>query len=413
MKTIDVSFNWPRFLRLLLFVLIVQSAARWTLADNVQSQLIFPPQSQHVHSSSIVELTNGDLIACWFQGSGERSANDVRIMGSRLKKDASRWSTPFLMADTPNLPDCNPVLFLDGKRRLWMFWIVPVANRWEHSVLKYRRAEDYQGEGAPDWSWQDSIQLVPGEAFAESIEDGFRKLELAEGMWAEYAPPYSRMLIEAAHDPIKRQTGWMTRTHPMTLPSGRILVPLYSDGFNAGLMAISDDDGETWTPSKPIVGLGPIQPTVVRKNDGTLVAYLRDSGDPPGRVMQSTSVDDGETWSLALDTEIPNPGSSLEAVRLNDGRWVMVYNDTESGRHRLAIACSDDEGLTWMWKRYLEEGSLGKQSYGYPSVYQSDDNQLQITYTHAEESGKSIKHVTLDPAWILTESTAAKRSCSF
>lgn len=386
---------------------MVQASGTSALAEDIQSQLIFPPQSQHVHSSSILDLPNGDLLACWFQGSGERSANDVAIMGARSKKGTKQWSTPFLMADTPNLPDCNPVLFLDNNKRLWMFWIVPVANRWEHSVLKYRRAENYHGEGAPDWSWQDSIHLVPDDSFVDSIEDGFRKLELSEGMWAEYAPPYTRMLIEAAHDPIKRQTGWMTRTHPITLPSGRILIPLYSDGFNAGLMAISDDDGNTWTPSKPIVGLGPIQPTVVRKDDGTLVAYLRDSGDAPGRVMQSTSKDDGETWSLALDTDIPNPGSSLEAVRLKDGRWVMVYNDSEVGRQNLAIACSDDEGRTWKWKRYLEEGVLGEQSYGYPSLFQSDDNLLQITYTHADDAGKSIKHVTLDPDWILAESTPA------
>lgn len=394
---------------LLLVALLPQISARWTFADDFQSQLIFPPQSQHVHSSSIVELPSGDLMACWFQGSGERSANDVAIMGARLKKGANQWSSPFLMADTPNLPDCNPVLFLDNQERLWMFWIVPVANRWEHSVLKYRRAESYLEEGAPNWSWQDAIHLVPGDEFAESIEDGFHKLQLSEGMWAEYAPPYSRMLIEAANDPIKRQTGWMTRTHAMTLPSGRILIPLYSDGFNAGLMAISDDGGETWTPSKPIVGLGPIQPTVVRKDDGTLVAYLRDSGDPPGRVMRSTSTDDGETWSTALDTEIPNPGSSLEAVRLKDGRWVMVYNDSEVGRHRLAMACSDDEGSTWKWKRYIEEGALGKQSYGYPSVFQSSDNLLQITYTHAEEEGKAIKHVTLDPDWILAEPSVSNQ----
>ena len=49
-------------------------------------QNIFPMQSKHVHSSSIVELPNGDLLSCWFEGTGERKANDVKIMGSRLKK---------------------------------------------------------------------------------------------------------------------------------------------------------------------------------------------------------------------------------------------------------------------------------------------------------------------------------------
>ena len=77
--------------------------------------------------------------------------------------------------------------------------------------------------------------------------------------------------------------GWFTRTHPLELPSGRILVPMYSDGYSFGIMAISDDGGITWTASEPIVGAGCIQPSVVRKKDGTLVAYLRDNGPPPKR----------------------------------------------------------------------------------------------------------------------------------
>lgn len=405
---LNMASSLRGFLELLVFLVVLGIATSSVVADGLQSELIFPKQDKHVHSSSIVELPDGGFLACWFYGSGERSANDVLIQGARLPKAARQWSSVFGMADTPNLPDCNPVLFVDGQQRLWMYWIVPLANRWEHSVLKYRRAEDYSGDGPPKWSWQDVINLVPDEAFAESMQEGFRQLQQSEGMWAEYAPPYARMLIEASRDPIKRQTGWMTRTHPVMLPSGRILVPLYSDGFNAGLMAISDDEGETWTPSAPIVGLGPIQPSVVRMKDGTLVAYLRDSGDPPGRVMRSTSQDDGQTWSIALDTDIPNPGSSLEAIALDDGRWVMVYNDSEANRGNLAIACSDDEGRTWKWKRYLEDGAKRGESYGYPSVIQASDGNLHVTYTFDTPEGKAIKHVAFSPAWITAGSSSSE-----
>lgn len=403
LKELPMAIALRGFITMLIVMASPFAAIAPSAAAEMRGELIFPPQSKHVHSSSIVELPGGDLLACWFHGSGERTANDVVIQGARLRKGERQWSPEFVMADTPNLPDCNPTMFLDARQRVWLFWIVPLANRWEHSVLKYRRAESYSKDGPPEWTWQDSIHLVPGKAFAQSLEKGFRKLKFDESMWAEYALPYSEMLIEAARDPIKRQTGWMTRTHPLTLPSGRILIPLYSDGFNASLMAISDDDGERWTASRPIVGLGPIQPSVVRGEDGTLVAYLRDSGKRPGRVMRSTSKDDGETWSLALDTDIPNPGSSLEAVRLNDGRWIMVFNDTEIGRNRLAVACSDDEGNTWKWKRVLEDGVLGKQSYAYPSMIQSRDGALHITYTHVAPGGSSIKHVTLDIDWIVAE----------
>ncbi len=364
------------------------------------SELIFPLQEQHCHSSSIVECPNGDLLACWFQGSGERTADDVQVLGARRAKGVAAWGPVFQMADVPGFPDCNPVLFIDAQERLWLFWALVLANRWENVLLMYRRAEDYAGPGAPNWSWQGVITLKPGDEFAETIAEQFPKLLYDESMWAEYAPPYSRMILEAANDPLKRQLGWMPRIHPLTLPGGRILLPLYSDGFNVSLAAISDDSGETWRASRPIVGLGPIQPSFVRRQDGTIVAYMRDSGPLPKRALVAQSTDDGESWSIARDTDIPNPSSSLEVIALRDGRWVMIFNDSDRGRHILSLAMSDDEGETWKWKRTLEEAEPGKGSYSYPSLLQAMDGRLHATYTFNEKDGKSIKHVVLDPEWI-------------
>lgn len=378
----------------------------WIASENLsyaelQSELVFPLQGKHVHSSSVVELPNGDLLACWFHGSGERKANDVQIQGSRLRKGLREWSPVFLMADTPHLPDCNPTLFLDTQQRLWMFWIVPVANRWQNSSLKYRRAEEYLEEGAPTWSWQETIHLVPGKAFPKSIEAAIAKLNTNQALWTEYAAPYAQMIVEAAHDPHKRQIGWMTRTHPITLPSGRILLPLYSDGFNMSLVAISDNDGRTWRSSEPIVGLGSVQPSIVRQKDGTLVAYMRDNGGPPARALRSTSEDEGETWSIAVDTDILNPGSSLETLVLQDGRWLMAYNDTEDDRRRLALSCSDDEGRSWKWKRLIENGTSEEEKFDYPSIIQTHDGRVHLTYSFTQPTGRAIKHVSFETDWII------------
>jgi predicted neuraminidase len=388
-------------MKLIVALLIGMSlAAQASAQPEIQDIPIFPLQAKHVHSSSIVECPNGNLLACWFYGSGERTADDVLIQGARLKKGSDKWSPVFLMADTPDFPDCNPVLFADQKERLWLFWIAVRANRWEQSILKYRLSTDYQGSGAPTWDWQDIILLKPGDSFAETIKAAFRELITEEPMWAEYAPLYSTMIIETAADKVKRQTGWMTRTHPITLPSGRILLPLYSDGYNVCLVAISDDNGRSWRASKPIVGLGPIQPSIVRKRDGTLVAYMRDSGNAPYRALISTSTDDGESWSPAIDTNIPNPGSSLEAIALRDGRWVMVYNDTEDGRHSLAAALSDDEGRTWKWRRHIGRSDDRAKSFAYPSLIQAADGMLHLTYSYKERGQATIRHCRFGPDWV-------------
>ena len=327
----------------------------------------------------------------------------MKVQGARLKRGEDDWSPVFLMADTPNLPDCNPVLFVDARERLWLFWIAVQANRWEHSQLKYRRAEQYDGPGAPRWSWQDVIHLVPGDAFAERVDAAFKELRPSEPLWAEYAPRYSKMIEAAARDKIKRQTGWMTRIHPLVLPSGRILLPLYSDGFNFSLVGISDDGGDTWRASQPIVGLGPIQPALARKRDGTIVAFMRDAGERPPRVLRSTSSDQGETWTVARDTDIPNPGSSLDVIALRDGRWVMLFNDTERRRRRLALALSDDEGSSWKWKRHVEDSTNGRSSFAYPSIIQARDGQLHLSYSYHLPEGRAIKHLTLEPDWIAGE----------
>ncbi len=353
---------------------------------------IFPPTKKHTHSSSIVQCPNGDLLACWFHGSGERTADDVLVQGSRLKKGAKRWGPIFEMADTPGFPDCNPVLHIDPKGRLRLFWVSVLAHRWECGLLKFRRAEDYQGTGAPNWSWQGLVQLKPGPEFADVMKQRFDEIKIDTEMWAEYAQPYEAMLLKAANDPFKRQTGWMPRTHPLTLPDGRILLPIYSDGFNASLVAISDDNGDTWRASRPIIGLAPIQPSLARRRDGTIVAFCRDSGPPPFRVMASLSQDNGETWSAALDTDIPNPGSSLEVTGLRDGRWLIVYNDSNRSRDNLTVSISTDEGKTWPLKRQLEPQGDGATSFSYPSVIQTADGAVHITYTCKGQRGGRIRH---------------------
>lgn len=361
-----------------------------------QQMLIFPPQEKHVHGSSIVNLPNGDFLVAWFQGSGERTADDVQIMGSRLKKGAKKWSEPFLMADTPHIPDCNPVLFLNAQGKLFLIWIAVQANLWEQSILRTKTTTDYNGDGAPNWTWQDNILLKPDNKFAEEIERKFKNLPEHHAGWAGYAPRYDSMIIDAAKDPVKRSIGWMTRIKPLIMEEGRIILPLYSDGYNLSITAISEDHGATWRPGLPIVGRGPIQPALGIKKNGNLVAFMRDSGDPPTRIHYSESSDKGESWTATQKTDIPNT-ASVEFLVLKDGKWAVLGNDIGDGRYELSLRISADEGKTW--KRSLIEQDVSKKGgYSYPSLIQTNDGLLHMTYSHhPEKEKKSIKYVTVNP----------------
>jgi predicted neuraminidase len=207
----------------------------------------------------------------------------------------------------------------------------------------------------------------------------------------------------------------MTRAHPFILDGSRLIVPLYSDGFSFSLMAITDDWGQTWHASTPLMGDGNIQPSIVRRKDGSLYTLMRDNGPAPKRLHQSESRDRGETWSRVTDSDLPNPGAGAEIVGLRNGHWVLISNDTERGRHSLAVQISDDEGQTWKWKRHLEREEPGPEagSFHYPSLIEAKDGSLHASYSYhlarrdlpkdvdGDPAAKSIKHAHFNEEWVM------------
>lgn len=376
----------------------------------LESEFIFQPEHWHAHASCIVEAPNGDLLACWFQGSGERKSDDVKIEGARLRKGAKTWSKRFVMADTLGYPDTNCAMFVDPQERLWLLWPTILANTWESALLKARISENWQGDGAPQWSKDEVIHVTPGEKFAENIATWLDELESHPVLssvdedgrkgraWLAHMRSYST-------NKLNQRLGWMTRAHPFVLEGKRLIVPLYSDGFSFSLMAITDDWGLNWKTSAPLLGLGNIQPSIVQRKDGSLYTLMRDNGPAPKRLQQASSSDLGETWTKVSDSDLPNPGSGAEIIALKNGDWVLISNDTETGRNRLAVEVSDDEGKTWKWKRYLENQEQGQ--FHYPSIMQGRDGSLHATYSHHVGEAKTIKHAHFNEAWIKSAKPAA------
>lgn len=369
------------------------------------AELIFPLNSEHNHAPGIAELPDGELFVSWYRGAGERKADDVAVLGARRPAGSNSWSEAFRIADTPGFPDCNTCLMVDPKGRLWLFWPIIIANTWESCLTRYSVADHPQGTGAPQWTRSDVMFLKPAD-FAERGRADLDRLIAASPV----APSaqLAKALTSAREklgDKLYQRLGWQPRCKPTVLPSGRILLPLYSDTFSCSLMAISDDEGVTWHASEPLLGFGNIQPTVLRRNDGTLVAYMRENG-PLNKIRASESTDSGETWSPVGTIDLPNPGAGIDAVRLASGAWCLVYNDTTDGRNRLAVSLSDDEGKTWPARRYLENQPAGK--FHYPAVIQTRNGRIHVVYSYFVEDGKSMKHAEFDEAWLREQPAAQK-----
>jgi predicted neuraminidase len=417
--------------------------------DRLNSKIIFPYQDEHVHGSAIVALPNGDLLAAWFQGSGERWADDVRIMGSRLTKGDSSWSETFLMADVPRFPDINPTLFMDKQQRLWLMWYPVLANQWETSIPMYRISEDYSSKGAPLWKWQEVLFVKVGDKTERGIQpddkfvtqvatqlrdyENYLKRDLLPAVpdslkkefaryWNEYKTKLDSLSkgrnmirsgrlkeggVEKSVDlgyPLTRRLGWQTKNKAI-FSGKRMIVPLYSDGFDCSLFAMTDDGGKSWLFSNPVLGGAGIQPTIAIKKDSTLVAYLRDNGPPPQRMQRTESHDDGLTWTIATDDVLPNPGAGFDMVTLQSGEWLIVFNDQERGRSNLSVAISDDEGKSWKWKKNLENDVRAQNSTSshYPSVIQDANGIVHVVYSFHRNDlrpGKTIKYSCFSVPWV-------------
>ena len=114
----------------------------------------------------------------------------------------------------------------------------------------------------------------------------------------------------------------------------------------------------------------------------------------------------GREWGPVSPTTLPCPNSGIDAVRLRDGRVLVIYNHSweakAAGRGRLNVALSSDDGVTWRRSIILEdkEGKNDPMSgapieMSYPAVIQDLGSGLvHVTYSYNRQS---IKHVVLDP----------------
>jgi len=300
------------------------------------------PELRSCHAATLTALPGGDLLAAWYAGSRE-AAPDVAIYGARLVPGSAAWSAPFLLANTPDRPEGNPVLFTDPDGGVWLLYVTLTGDKWTTSRMKFRRSAD----GGHTWGAKRVLSPEPG---------------------------------------------WMIRNRPLALPSGEWLLPAYDERDWTSFALISADQGKTWrSGSRVIAPPGVIQPAIAPLADCRLLMLLR-TGGPGGWIWQATSADRGQTWSQAMPTAIPNNNSGLDLIRLRDGHLLLACNPVADSKRRtpLSLLLSDDEGHTW--HRWLDvETDPGE--FSYPALLQADDGTIHMVYTYLRTA---IAHVALN-----------------
>ncbi len=307
-----------------------------------------PLPTPSCHASTVLPLPDGSVVAAWFGGKKE-STSDVDIWYSR--RDENGWSKPQTVSYNKNIPHWNPVLFLNDKGEVVLFFKV--------------------GKRIPTWRTFVAVSADGGKTFGAPSE-------LVSGDRS------------GGRGPVKNKC--------IRLSNGRILAPASNEirGWNC-FVDISDDGGETFRKTAkikteqtaPILNsqnrytsnlIPMIQPTLWESAPGKVHMLTRTS---VGRAYRSDSDDYGETWCQAYATDLLNNNSGLDVVRVPNGDLYLISNPVEENwgeRSPLTLQKSTDNGANWETVLTLEEEKIDSE-FSYPAIEYSDGS-LYITYTY-------------------------------
>lgn len=293
------------------------------------------------HASTLIHTNDGQFLVAWFGGTHEKH-DDVGIW---LSKGTPRhWSAPIEIAKLKEVPHWNPVLFNSPSGEIILYFKIGKSiDTWETWFM-------VSGDNGKTWSA--AKELVAGD--------------------------------KGGRGPVRNKV--------IMLSDGSWLAPASNElkGVWNAFVDRSEDQGKTWHASPflllnkdSIPGEGVIQPTLWESSPGKVHMLLRSSA---GVICRSDSKDFGRTWTPIYKTKLPNPNSGIDLVKLDDGRLVLIYNNSGKNwgpRRPMSLAISADNGKTWPARMELETGNEGDE-FSYPAIISFNDS-IAITYTWKRE----------------------------
>lgn len=313
------------------------------------------------HSSSAIELPNGDLRCFWFGGTRE-GHKDVSIWTARWDHQLEEWGASNLCLERLWLEEAtglnirklgNPVAFIhEGQVELFVVGVS--VGGWSGSAIYHLSSAD---EGR---SFQNPRRLTTSPFFNLST---------------------------------------LVRTTPVRTSSGdSLILPSYHEFIHKFPTRIGfDKDRNISFVATTPAAKDFIQPMEVSL-DGRTLSFLRDCR-VDGAVHLLT--DPSESPATPHELPIPNSDSNLAALALDNG-ILLACNDTTNDRTQLSLLFQKSDALDHPWhrlrmvetpERQADELNEDMLRYSYPSLLQTRDGMLHLFYTwHHRE----IRHLRFD-----------------
>jgi sialidase-1 len=317
--------------------------------------IIYTKGRDHVHSPDVLCLQNGDLLACWRDGS-EHISNDGKIAMVRSTDGGRTWGDRQVLGEYP-----------DTDQREWSLAQLRdgtiLGNRW-HSPYYDRHGRHFGKARAPMYPGRPA-----GIAIGRSSDNGHT------WTWSERA-------VDPA--PFKET---FSSERIIEMDSGRLLMANYDpaggaeDGYTVSVAYCSDDKGYTWrylSTMADVPGVSLSEPVFIQARSGRLIAMMRN--DTGAEYYQALSDDGGETWTPARQSSVPGHTTPCSLVQLPSGTVLCVYGSRldPSG---IYVVASHDEGETWdMAGRRIIRDDFPNRDCGYTSTVLVPDGRILTVY---------------------------------
>ncbi|MFC0252187.1 exo-alpha-sialidase [Massilia consociata] len=317
------------------------------LQELSRSLIPMPHNTPSAHASALATLPGDRMLTFWWAGSRE-SGPDVKVYASQWAD--GKWGQPWEVASRASLGKAlgfgvrrigNPVSWTAPDGRIHLYVVATGLGGWAASRVVHMVSST---EGAT-FDVRRVLPMTP--LFNTSVLVRTSAVGLANGGW--WLPVYFEIGIK----------------YPM-------LMAFDAHGEPTGLGRI----GERTTTLQPAIV--PVSATEVR-------AWMRDASDER-RIQHALSRDGGASWQDLPALDLPNESTSVAALRLANGEFLMLHNhilEGGSSRSLLRLSLSRD-GHAWRTVADVASGGAGDE-FSYPTMQQVG-NELHITYTHQRQA---------------------------
>ena len=319
-----------------------------------------------VHAASMIALKDGAVRAFWFAGSREGAA-DVSIYSSVYDSKSANWSAPTVVMDRINaekglaryiakLGNPVPARLADG--RLQLFFVTVSIGGWAGSSISTISSDD---EGL---TWSNPQRMISSPLLNLST---------------------------------------LVKSPSITFADGLLGLPAYHEWIGRFGEFLRIEAGQVIDKRRMSSGRNAIQPLLFVNDAQEANAYFRQtrSSGLPKQIPVSHTQNAGQSWQQSEDLAIANPNSAVAGLILNSGARILVLNNIENGRYRLALMMSNATSGQWQTIEVLEDDEAlpdnQRKEYSYPYLITVDGDDAHLVYTWDR---KKIRHRYFSSAWL-------------